>query len=409
MTETATDWRWPIRQPHRTVGEAGPLVFVGGAGDFDGKGRIAHPGDLGAQIEGSIRNLQAALALRSCGLADVLRLKVFYRSDGAGDEWELLAALSGKFEDEPAPAITLHPVPLQPFAGQEIQVQAIANKGWRNRPNIQTVLRKPPERVAPLFERPAITRGLRAGEFIVVPAQTAIDDQDVVLAPESGIEQTRIVMTRIEDTLKELGAGLQDAVKKEGYYFGTRLEDWAGMAGVRATYFRDPGPVATVVPCHALYPKGTLTKVEVFAMRTEKNKYIPREDRWPERVWDWPIPVPYRQGIALRDMIWVGGQVPFEAGGNSWRPVHVGDLLAQTRFTMAYVSDIVTAFGRSSVDYRLLVCYFTSGGTPEETEAFIDAIAGCVEGDLPPMTVVPQPHMHSPEVGVEIWAVASLS
>ena len=86
-------------------------------------------------------------------------------------------------------------------------------------------------------------------------------------------------MSRLEEILKALGASFQDAVKKEGYYFGTTQDQWAPMAKVRASYFREPGPVATVVSCHALWPEGALTKVEVLAMREEWNgfdKYIPR-------------------------------------------------------------------------------------------------------------------------------------
>ena len=58
-------------------------------------------------------------------------------------------------------------------------------------------------------------------------------------------------------------------------------------------------------------------------------------------------------------------------------------------------------------DLRLLVCYFTSAGTPAETSRFLDAVADCVAGPLPPITVLPQPHMHSEEMAVEIWGVAT--
>jgi len=78
------------------------------------------------------------------------------------------------------------------------------------------------------------------------------------------------------------------------------------VGGAGDTYFREPAAVATVVPCHALWPEGALTKVEVLGMRAYRNgfdKYIPRDDRWPERVWDWPISVPYRQGVRLRNTI----------------------------------------------------------------------------------------------------------
>jgi enamine deaminase RidA (YjgF/YER057c/UK114 family) len=410
MTTTANaNWRWPAIGPQQLAGTAGRLTFVGGAGDFDRQGKIGHPGDLRSQIPATIANLAGALAIEGCGLADIVRLKVFYRSDGSRDEWEILAALASQFDRDPLPAITLHPVPLQPFAGQELQAQAIAIRGWRSGPDLRVATGDAPKRYRDLLSNRKLTLGLRVEEFIAVPACTASDDDDRVLAKGNGVEQTGIVMSRLEATLKELGASFQDCVKKEGYYFGSTQDQWAEMAKVRASFFREPGPVATVVPCHALWPAGALTKVEVLAMRESWNgfdKYIPREDRWPRRVWDWPVPLPYRQGIRLRDTIWLGGQVPWGTDSNAGRTVLPGQLLPQTQFTMSYIEDLLRAFDRETSDLKLMVAYFTSNGTEQETLSFLETLAACVPGPLPPMTLVPQPHMHTKDMTVEIWGVA---
>jgi enamine deaminase RidA (YjgF/YER057c/UK114 family) len=401
-------WKWPIPQPQQQAGTAGPLSFVGGAGDFDASGRIRHPGDLDAQIPGTMSNLAAALAVEGCALADIVRLKVYYKGDGSRSEWEILAALAGHFESDPLPAITLHPVPLQPFAGQALQAQAIATRGWRDRPGeIRTALGEVPAQHRKRFGARKVTLGLRAGKFIAVPAQTASEEQ--AKAAGSGIGQTKIVMAGLDAALTALGASFQDCVKMEGYYFGTDMSQWEGMAKARATCFREPGPVATVVPCHALWPAGALTKVEVLAMRDHWNgfdKYIPREDRWPRRVWDWPVPLPYRQAIRLRDSIWLGGQVPFAPDSNAGRAVLPGQLLPQTQFTVSLVEDLLRAFERTASDLKLMVAYFTSSGSEAETQAFLETIAACIPGPLPPMTLVPQPHMHSSDMTVEIWGVA---
>ena len=406
-------WQLPTTRGHRLAGRAGPLTFVGGAGGFDATGAIRDPGDLGAQIAGALENVASALAVESCSLDDIVRLKAFYRGDGSIDEWSLRAALANAIEAAPPPVMTLNPVPLQPWAGQEIQLQAIALRGWRDRDDIRTLTRAVPPSRASEFTTPLVTDGLRAGEFYAVGGQTAAvggdgGDGETVEA-EGGVDQTHAVMSRLGEIQTELGASFQDAIKKEGYYFGTTMEEWAAMAQLRATYFREPAAVATVVPCHALWPEGALTKVEVLGMRSHRNgfdKYIPREDRWPERVWDWPIPVPYRQGIRLRNMIWTGGQVPWEPNANTGRAMHPGDVIAQARFVMSYIEDIFRAFGATTGDLRLLVCYFASAGTLEETQRFVEAVDDCVAGPLPPITVVPQPHLHSEDTRVEIWGVA---
>jgi enamine deaminase RidA (YjgF/YER057c/UK114 family) len=227
--------------------------------------------------------------------------------------------------------------------------------------------------------------------------------------PNDRLAQTLAVMERMGRILGELGAGFQDAIKMEGYYFGTTMDQWRPLAEARASHFQEPGPVATVVPCHALSPAGAHTKVEVLGLRDHWNgfdKYIPREDRWPKRVWDWSIPLPYRQGIRMRNMIWTGGQVPFEPDSNKGRPVFAGELIPQTQFTMGLVEEILRAFGAVMSDLALLVCYFASDGHEGTTRAMADILAATSGGVLPPTTLVPQPHMHTPEMTVEIWGVA---
>jgi enamine deaminase RidA (YjgF/YER057c/UK114 family) len=407
-----TGWRLALEQRHDCAARLDRTVFIGGAGDFDPDGSIRHPGDLAAQVPGAVANLQAALAGEGVGIGDVVRLKVYF-SPGLGfDEWALRAAIQNlpAFDPlDPLPAISFLPVPLQPFEGQAIQIQAIAIAGWRRERRAHALTRAVPPHVASEFERPIYTAGLRAGEFITAPLRCATDEAGAPLHPGDAVAQSHAIMADLETTLMHLGAGLQDAIKMEGYYFGKTHKDWAPLGAARASHFREPGPVATVVPCHVLEPEGARTKIEVMAFRGDNgvhNKYIPREDCWPDSVWDWSLPLPYRQGLRLRNQIWTGGQVPFDRGTTADPSIHPRDLLKQTRFTMGLCNDIVAGFGRSSRDYRLLVCYFTSQGGEDETRAFVEAVAETVDGPLPPMTLVPQPHMHSDDVRVEIWGIA---
>jgi enamine deaminase RidA (YjgF/YER057c/UK114 family) len=354
-----------------------------------------------------MENVSAALAMEGCTLEDVVRLKASYKDDGSADGLAVVAALLDPVRSDPPPTVTANPVTLMPFSGQQVQIQAIAQRGWRQMEPIRAVTRAVPASHRQLFHHGRITVGLRAGEFITVPGRTGGEDWATSVGDE--IAQTHAVMSALEGILKELGAGFQDVIKKEGYYFGTDLKQWAGMAATRASYFREPAAVATVVPCQVLWPRGALTKVEVLAMRENRSgvdKYIPREDSWPRRLWDWPIPVPYRQGIRLRDMIWTGGQVPFEPYRNAGNTVFAGRLIPQTRFTLSYIDDILHRFGAVMSDLRLLVCYFKSSGSPGETQQFLAAVRDRVPGVLPPITLVPQPHMHNPDMTVEIWGVA---
>ncbi len=407
--KTESAWRLPIGHTHHLAASAGALSFVGGAGDFDGAGRIRNPGDLAKQIEGAVANMAAALAVESRGLGDIVRLKAFFTGGEDVDDWDVIAALARHFPDDPLPCISTLPLPMQPFPGQSIQLQAIATGGWRATGDMRVATRPVPAKRGDLLGGRAVTGGLRAGEFVAVANRTAADAEGAVAEPDEGVAQSHTIMETHEATLAELGASTQDSVKMEGYYFGTTRAQWAGMAKARASHFREPGPPATVVPCQRLYPAGAQTKIEVLAMREEWNgfdKYIPREDHWPKRVWDWPIPLPYRQAIRLRDTIWLGGQVPSEPGLNSGIRVMPGQLLPQTRFTMSYIEDLLRPFGRRPADLKLMVCYFQSSGEEADTHAFTATLADCMGGALPPMTLVAQPQMHTPENTVEIWGVA---
>ena len=407
MTD-ASNWQLPIGHSHHRAASAGGLTFVGGAGDLDATGAIRNPGNLEAQIEGAMDNLAEALAAENCTIGDVVRLKAYYTDDKVND-WHIIAALARRLIDDPLPAISTVPVPLQPFSGQCIQIQAIAQRGWRDFDDIRVAARPVPAAARALLGDRPLTGGLRAGEFITISNRSAADGDDAIAAPGDGIAQSHAIMEFHEKTLAELGASLQDAVKMEGHYFGTNREQWAGLAKARASHFHDPGPVATVVPCHRLWPEGAVTKVEVLGVRENWNgfdKYIPREDHWPKRVWDWPINFPYRQGISARDVIWLGGQVPSEPYSNSGKRMLEGQLLPQTRMAMSYIEDLLRPFGRRPADLKVMICYFTSDGSQAETEAFVATLADCVGGALPPMTLVPQPMMHSPEIKVEIWGAA---
>ena len=388
-------WRLPADHVHHVSGTAGPLTFVGGAGDFDSSGGIRNPGNLDAQIEGALANVSDALEAESCGLDDVVRLHVYYTDDR--DDWEVVAKLAALLPRDPSPVISTVPEPLQPFGGQVVQLQAIAQRGWRNG-DVRVATRSVPGGT--------ITSGLRAGEFIAIAHRTA-GDRAADLG--DGVAQSHAIMENHEETLAELGAGMQDCVKMEGHFFGTTREDWAPLARARASHFAEPGPPATVVPCQRLNPEGAVTKIGLMAMREKRNsydKYIPREDSWPPRVWDWPLNLPYRQAIRLRGMIWLGGQVPSEPFSNTGRRMMPGDLAGQTRMTMSYIEDLLRGFGRSTADLKLMLCYYTCDDGENTTRQVLDILSGCVGGALPPTTLIAKPMMHTVENTVEIWGVA---
>ena len=67
---------------------------------------------------------------------------------------------------------------------------------------------------------------------------------------------------------------------------------------------------------------------------------------------------------------------------------------------------LLRCWQRSPQDMKLGVCYFTSDGSPALSREMCALLAKTTGGVLPPLTLVPQPNMHTPESMVEVWGVA---
>lgn len=401
-------WKLPIDLPHNLIGSAGTLTFIGGAGDFDHSGCI-RSADLISQIEGCLENISQTLPVELCNMGDVVKVKAYYTPDDTISEWEVLAQIANTFKNVPLPVISTVPVPMQPFENQKIQLQVIAQRQWRNLHDVRVHEDLVPDSQQHLFHYKSLSSALRAGEFIAVANRTAAYMDDHIVPGQDSVEESHAIMNSMNSALQTVGASLQDSIKMEGYYFGTNRDHWKPLSMARASHFAEPGPVATVVPCHNLSPTGATTKIEVMAMRELRatfDKYITREDYWPPRVWDWMLNLPYRQAIRLRDMIWLGGQVPSEPFTNTGKRVHPFDLESQTTFTMSYIDDLLRGWNRDASDLKLAVCYFASTGEVSQTEFMTDLLRKAMGGVLQPLTLVPQPHMQTPESMVEIWGVA---
>ncbi|MFB6453592.1 hypothetical protein [Bradyrhizobium tunisiense] len=194
-------------------------------------------------------NVAEALATESCTLDDVVRLKAHYTAER--DDWQVIAALARCFKANPMLAISTVPEPLQPFSGQTIQIQVIAQRGWRTHADVRAAPRPVrPERQA-LFGQRTVTAGLRAGEFIALANRTAEDADGVVRHPDDAVAQSHFIMERHAETLTALGASFQDSVKMEGYYFGTTRPNFPWHTAVMSLLISAALAAASVVtaPC----------------------------------------------------------------------------------------------------------------------------------------------------------------
>lgn len=353
----ADSWHFSVPVPASLGVRAGDTIHVGGQVALSTQGVVRHPGDLLTQTRLSMEEVARVLAAYGATLSDMVKLVVFY-VDRGDDGRAMLAEIRRHFPGPFLPAVTLIPVPCLAFEEMMVEIE-----GYAMEAKIGRVMAAPPE----LWSWPPDARfphAVRCGEMIYTGAQMAIDPGGRVQAPGDIVAQSEIVMENLRHVLRAYGATLDDAVKFNIYYVGGGGEpEWRKAAVVRARYFREPGPVATGIPVPRHYPDGCMIQMEIMAMLGRDGRRLPRDYSWPEGHWDWPIHLPYKHGLKCGNRIFVGGQVPLDPKADVLAP---GDLVEQTKISMAYIRRVLEGFGAGLDDVTKVNCFYV-GGAGQDT------------------------------------------
>jgi enamine deaminase RidA (YjgF/YER057c/UK114 family) len=103
---------------------AGDYVFVTGCTSIDGA-EVVHPGDAHAQTRQAIANVAAALAQLGCGLADVVRTRMFVTDMS---RWEEYGRAHGEAFGQVMPATSMIGVSALIDPRMLVEVEAVAYK-----------------------------------------------------------------------------------------------------------------------------------------------------------------------------------------------------------------------------------------------------------------------------------------
>lgn len=344
----------------------GDLVMTGGA--------------AGSPSE-QIAAIALALEAQGAGLADLCLLRAFHRPDLLSPD-TLRKALADCLPDGPGVALTLVPVA---WAGQGdggLSVEAVAVVGRRH---------------ATVGVGPFVG-GLRQGRFLVLGGQAA--DAVGSLAAES-----RSVMQALGRTLAGLGAGFGDVVRMNRWYHaeGTK-EAWAPSAMATAGFYTEPGPIATAISLPVALPEGRSIQIELMGMIGEDGRTLPKSHSWPEGLWDWPIHLPYKHGLACGGIGFVGGQVSLDAKAQVLDPDHLD---RQVRRSLGCIDRVAEGLGRVRRQVLLGVYYEVpegglAGATPGAAE-----LAALGRGPVPAV-LAGFKTLSYPRMRVEIEAMVEL-
>jgi len=392
-------WDWPIHVTHKHGVRCGEMIFFGGQVDLDSAGNVRNPGDLTAQTRAAMEYIRVILAELDADMADLVNLICFYVHNRDEDRDRLLTEVAAALGEGPGPVISLVPLPALAYEDMVVEIEGVAMRGADGARLARTASNAgtPTPLPAPF------SHALRCGRMLFVGGQTALDADGVVEAGDL-IAQSRLVTERIGGLLGDLGAGYNDVVKLNRYYVaGGTAAEWEGSALTVASYFAEPGPAATGIPIPALFRDGLMISVEVTAMLGEDGGPRSRQHAWPDGHWDWPVHLPYKHGVKHGNMIYVGGQVSIDSKGAVIDP---GDLVTQTRTSMANIARVLGEFGLGLDDVVKVTAFYAGNASAEVLHDNLSIRSSSFTEPGPATTGIPLPCLAYEKMEIEIEVVA---
>jgi enamine deaminase RidA (YjgF/YER057c/UK114 family) len=248
----------PANAPHAAMGgfahavRCGELIFVGGQMSRDATGAATRPGDIVAQAQLTIANIDAAL--RSVGgiLQDVVKLNTFYVGDGTTADWTRAAEVrSGAFA-RPGPGATGVPIPGPYPEGLLIRQDCIAVVGSDGR-----LIERETSWPESVWDWPipvSFQQGLKLGKLLVLGGQVCATRTGQAVHHGDQLAQA---------ILAGFGASVDDLAKLTILY---ATEDAPGtverILAVVAPFFEAGLPAFTAIPLAKLGIDDILIEIE---------------------------------------------------------------------------------------------------------------------------------------------------
>ncbi len=392
----------PLNHSHGLA--CGEMIFIGGQADIDSDAKVTRPNDLAAQTKIAMEGVLKVLAGMDAAPGDLVKLTAFYVLGENPDEkliLDIMASMLGSLT-EPGPAITLVPIETNCFDGLSIEIDGFAMRGQNGARLARSAAWIPDGVVLP----PAFSQALRVGQMIFTSGQTAEDESGAVLEPGRLTAQSRIVLDKLGRLLAGLGADLNDAVKANAFNVEPGdQEEWKAAALVRASHYREPGPVATGLSLTRLPRSGAMVRYDVIAMRGLDGERLQRQAVWPSGHWDWPVHLPYRHGLKVGDLVFLGGQVSLTPEAQVIDP---GDVEAQTQRAMENIGRVLKEFGLGFEHMMKINTYYVGKYGEKDLRRNAGIRSGYYRDPGPASTAIPFSYLAYEDMLVEIDCVAML-
>ena len=111
------------------------------------------------------------------------------------------------------------------------------------------------------------SRAVRVGNIIVVAGTTATDSQGNVIGKDDAYTQTKVILEKIGQSLREAGGSMKDVVRTR--MFTTDISRWDEIGKAHGEVFGSVRPASTLVEIKALITKDALVEIEVEAILSQ--------------------------------------------------------------------------------------------------------------------------------------------
>ncbi len=107
------------------------------------------------------------------------------------------------------------------------------------------------------------SRAVRIGNVVEVSGTTAADGEKI-MDDYNAYEQTKFILEKIENALKEAGASIKDVIRTR--MFVTDISQWNEIGKAHGEFFKEIKPVSTMVEVKALISPGLVVEIEATAI-----------------------------------------------------------------------------------------------------------------------------------------------
>jgi enamine deaminase RidA (YjgF/YER057c/UK114 family) len=108
------------------------------------------------------------------------------------------------------------------------------------------------------------SRAVKVGNTIEVTGTVAVNENTELVGANNAYEQTKFVIQKIEDILKQAGSSLKDVVRTR--MFVTDISRWEEYGRAHGEFFKDIKPCTSMIEVKGLIAPEYLIEIEATAI-----------------------------------------------------------------------------------------------------------------------------------------------